>query len=540
MKINDDFYNYDLIVIGGGIGGCAVVRDASLRGIRSILIEKDDIGSGAGEKASGIIDGDISFDIKREFIETSAVENGYLQYSASHLLSRIPMLLPVYDIGEKYFFDKIETILGLYDKYAKYKNTKKYKKLSQKDTSCLYPGISDKTDGALAYDEWSVDVSRLALLNALDAYEHGAVISTHTEVKDIVFENGKVREVEVFDKLSRRLYKIKGRFVVNATGAWSDIFLKKFDIDFNVKKRKEINLVLERNISNYGLNIFAGRNKNFYMIPRLGKTVLGGKSGEYFGNPENITVNKEEISYILNNIERIVPDIKKHRIINAYSGIRPFGDNNEKGFLIVNHKDRADNLYTALSFNLTSFRLMAETLVDEINKKFKTQHESATVSPLPGAEGEVDIRELSYEYKLSFFTLNRLYKKYGKRIYIILNMIKNENFLKTTVCKCQSVTEAEIRYAVKYEFARTIDDIKRRTHATLGTCGGMRCRSRISEILKEELNLDILEVRKNLKTVLQKRFEVDRVILNAKYSLQQAEIDMADNILINNLDLFRY
>jgi len=550
MQIENDFLNYDLIVIGGGINGTGIVRDAALRGIKSILIEQEDIANGATGACSGMIHGGARYLISdRETTKLSSIDSGYIQYIASHLIFRIPFIHPIaknYPKG-KLFIEQFETFFSAYDKFQSYKNGKKHTRLTQKEVSELHPGITDEILGAVTFDEWGIDPFRLTLLNAVSASENGAVINTHTKVIDILKEDNVVTGVKVLNKLNKRIYEIKGKVVVNAVGSWTNIFADKFNLTMKIRPAKGVHLVIGRRLSNYAVGVFAIDNRVVFIMPHKNTTIIGTTDDDFYGDPGEIPITSDEVNYLLDSIEKIIPDIKKHRIIRAFAGVRPtiydeymMEDDLSRDHLIIDHEaiDNTKNLYSVIGGKLAAFRFISEEVVDVISKKLGKNIESRTaITPLPGSEREINIQELSHRYKLSLYLLNKLYAKYGDRMLLILNMMRNDLSLKVNICKCESISEAEIRYVIKYEFAKTLNDIRKRTRSGMGTCQGMGCTLAIANILKDELNLDFEQEMKEVKSFIKERFHGNKPILNNKISIQQIELNMVNNILLTGLDI---
>jgi glycerol-3-phosphate dehydrogenase len=548
--MRNDFLNYDLIVIGGGINGTGIVRDAALRGLKAVMIEQEDIACGATGACSGMIHGGARYLISnRETTKLSSIDSGYIQYIASHLIFRIPFIHPVpknYPNG-KLFIEQFETFFTAYDKFQPYKNGKVHTRLTQKEVAELHPGITEEIIGAVTFDEWGVDPFRLALLNAVSANEHGARILTHTEVIDIIKEDNKAIGVKVFDKLNNRIYDIYGQTIVNAVGSWTNIFAEKFNLTMKIRPAKGIHLVIGRRLSNYAVGVFAIDNRVIFIMPHKNTTIIGTTDDDFYGDPGDIPITSDEVKYLIDSIEKIIPDIKKHRIIRAFAGVRPtiydeymMEDDLSRDHLIIDHEaiDSTSNLYSVIGGKLAAFRFISEEVVDIISKKISKDTISKTnITPLPGSEKGINILELSHKYKLSFHILNKLYTKYGDRMLIILNMIKNDNSLKVNICKCESVSEAEIRYVIKHEFARTIDDIRRRTRVGMGSCQGTGCTLSVARILREELDLDFDTEIQEVKNFIRERYHGNKPILYNKISIQQIELNMVNNMLLTGLDI---
>jgi glycerol-3-phosphate dehydrogenase len=176
----------EVIVIGGGVNGVGVARDASLRGMKVALFERNDIAFGASGNSSGMIHGGpryLSYD--PAVTHSSCLDSGHIQRIAPHLLFRIPFLMPIFKNGpliSKLTLTAVDAFFDLYDAYQPLKAGKPHVRLSADDTHQLEPGLVGGVAGAVSFDEWGIDGVRLCVANAVDAREHGAEIRAHCTV----------------------------------------------------------------------------------------------------------------------------------------------------------------------------------------------------------------------------------------------------------------------------------------------------------------------------------------------------------------------
>ncbi|HLB59412.1 MAG TPA: FAD-dependent oxidoreductase, partial [Bdellovibrionota bacterium] len=165
--------HFDVIIIGGGINGTGVARDCALRGLKPLLLERYDLSVGATWASSGMIHGGLRYllyDVKTT--KNSCIDSGYIQQIAPFCLFRLPFLYPVIP-GETLNVELLEAFFETYDRYAPLKNGKKHCRLTKAEVLELEPGITDRVQGAITFDEWGIDATRLCILNAKDAEHHG-------------------------------------------------------------------------------------------------------------------------------------------------------------------------------------------------------------------------------------------------------------------------------------------------------------------------------------------------------------------------------
>src|SRR5580704_11315200 len=221
---------FDVAVIGGGVNGTGVARDLALRNLRVVLFERHDLAFGASGNSSGMIHGGVRYLATAPSVtETSCRDSGYIQRIAPHLLFRIPFLMPLRDgVKRRVMLELIDAYFRAYDDYQPLKRGEPHCRLDAADLRRLEPGLVGPLAGGITFDEWGVDGSRLCVLNALDAVEHGARVRIHTSVEGIERLPGGERAgpryvVRSRDAITAAVVRTRARAVVNATGAWSPV-----------------------------------------------------------------------------------------------------------------------------------------------------------------------------------------------------------------------------------------------------------------------------------------------------------------------------
>lgn len=526
---------YDIAVIGGGATGTGIARDAALRGLKTILIEKKDFSAGTTGACGGMIHGGsryLLFDV--ETTRLSCMDSGYIQNIASNLIFRIPFLIPVMK-DDKYGIEKWEAFLKVYDKFQKYKSGKGHTRLTKEEALKLEPGLSHDIVGALSMDEWGIDVFRLTVLNALSAREAGAEIRNHTEVAGFIKKGQRVIGIRVKDKISGKAEDIEARIIVNAAGPWVTKIAKMAGASVKLRPSRGVQIVFERRISNLGMTITAIDGRPLYFIPHEHTTILGTTDDDYFGDPDNLPIYNDDIEYLLTSAQRVFPEIRKYRRMRAMAGLRPslfeWGKVEEdvsREFEIFDHeKEGASGFITIAGGKLAMYRLMAEKVIDLICQKLKIEKKCTThTAPLPGAEETVDTVSLTREFKMPLYPARRLIFKYGTRARDILKMIKADPYLGSVICNCEAITEAEIRYCIRNEWAYTIDDLRRRTRLGMGPCQGMRCASTAAAVLGYELGWNSVKIKEETVNFLQERWKGKRPLLDGD-QIAQEELNQA-------------
>ncbi len=509
----------DVVVIGGGVNGTGVARDAALRGLTVALFERNDIAFGASGNSSGMIHGGpryLTYDPNVTY--SSCLDSGHIQNIAPHLLFRIPFLLPV----NKGKVSKIELLafdafFDLYDKYQPLKHGKKHTRLSSDEVKRLEPGLSGELEGGVSFDEWGIDGARLCIGNAVDAREHGAEIRTHCTVTELLRgEGGTIIGVGFHDRVTGETGRRTARVVVNATGAWAPLTTAIGGIETRaarLRPGKGIHVFFDRRLTNYAIAASAIDGRQVFLEPWQNVSVIGTTDDDFYGSPDDCVATTDEVRYLVQAVARVFPSITTARAIGTWAGVRPtiyeWGPNEDalsRDHRVVDHaSEGADGLYSMIGGKLASYRLFAEDMTDTIAARLGNGVRATTHSAkLPGGESIVDPLALALKHELDPVVVTRLEYRHGTRAERVIEQMQKDPRQAQIICPCEPVTVAEVRYAVEHEWARTVDDVSRRTRLGLGACGGMRCAGRCGAIVAEmterspehgrRLALDFLEL----------------------------------------------
>jgi glycerol-3-phosphate dehydrogenase len=499
-EVSRDRLDADVIVIGGGVNGTGVARDAALRGLRVALFERNDIAFGASGNSSGMIHGGpryLTYD--PDVTYKSCLDSGHIQSIAPHLLFRIPFLMPVRKgFGSKVELFGLDAFFDLYDRYQPLKRGKPHVLLDADDVRRLEPGITGELEGGVSFDEWGIDGARLCVANAVDAHEHGAEIRTHCTVTELVRgEGGAVTGIRFQDRISGETGARHASVVVNATGAWTPLTTALGGVASRaarVRPGKGVHVYFDRRLTNYAIGCRAIDGRQVFMEPWQNMTVLGTTDDDYYGDLDDCVATTDEVRYLVQAVERVFPSIRHARSIGTWAGVRPtvyeWGPNEDalsRDDRVVDHAaDGANGLYSLIGGKLASYRLFAEEATDVVAERLGRSQKSTThTSPLPGGDKELDPLLFAKANHLEPMAASRLLYRHGTRALVVMERVRKTPAEGATVCSCEPVIEAEVRYAVDSEWARSVDDVARRTRLGLGACGGMRCAARCGAIVAE-------------------------------------------------------
>ncbi len=533
----------DVAVIGGGINGTGVARDLAMRGLSVALFERNDLAFGASGNSSGMIHGGVRYLSKSPHVtETSCRDSGYIQHIAPFLLFRIPFLMPIRKSAKgRIALELIDAYFRAYDDYQPLKRGEPHCRLDASDLARLEPGLVGAVVGGITFDEWGVDGGRLCVLNAIDAMYRGASVRAHSTVESIsriVAVDGAASRyvVAARDALTQERVRVRARAVVNATGAWSPVTAALGGLPqarVRVRPGKGIHVVLDRRVTNYGILSEAIDGRQVFLEPWQNVSVLGTTDDDYFGDLDDVRATSEEVRYLVQGVARVFPSVRTARAIGTYAAVRPtlyaYGPNEDalsRDHEVVDHAvDGAPGIYSMIGGKLASYRLFAQELSDRVAAKdFDVRVPCAThLRPLPGGSGPpTDAFGLAERHGLTPVAARRLIYRHGGRSLRIVERMAQTPSERDVTCACEPVVEAEVRHVIAHEFARTVEDVSRRTRLGLGACGGMRCAVRCGQIVAQDVGLSPLEGRRQACAFLVRQAKARVVALGPDQARQEA------------------
>jgi glycerol-3-phosphate dehydrogenase len=497
---------FDLIVIGAGINGAGIARDAAMRGLTVLLLDKGDIGGGTSSFSTRLIHGGLRYLEHGEFglVRESLNERECLLRTAPHLVRPLRMLLPIYRNSRRGPWT-IRAGMLAYDALSVGKSVPRHRMLSCAAALREAPGLNrEGLLGAATYFDAQVEFAeRLVLENVLAAQQHGAVVVTYATVKKLIVEDSKVTGVELTHRLSGDMETVRGAIVINAAGPWVDEMLENGSPKL-IGGTKGSHLVVSSFTGAPTMAIYvegATDHRPFFIIPWQRNFLIGTTDIRFEGDADDAHINDDEIDYLLRETNRVVPTAKLSRkeILFAYSGVRPLhftaaGDAQSisRRHFICEQKN-IDNLFSIVGGKLTTYRSLAEQTVDLILKKLGRQSVACTTDskPLPGAATVDWPAFLSAFTQRSFLSpaINeRLLRIYGTRATQVLDLVEQDRSLARVFDDETGAIEAEILFSFKEEFARTLRDcLLRRTMVGLNSTIGLKAVEAAAATAQEQL-----------------------------------------------------
>jgi glycerol-3-phosphate dehydrogenase len=530
----------DALIIGGGVNGTGLARDLALRGLRTVLVERNDLAFGASGNSSGMIHGGPRYLTTHPAVtRASCTDSGYIQAIAPHMIFRIPFVYPIYGAGvaDRVRFEAIEAFFAVYDEFQPLKRGLKHTRLTPDEAERVIPGlVTDKLLGAVTFDEWGINGARLCNANALDAVEHGCTMHLHTTVEAVKVEAGRAVGATVRDRITGRVWDISARAVVNCTGAWSPITAACAGLEGKVKLRpgKGVHLMLDRSITDVGVMCTAIDGRQIFLEPWENTALIGTTDDDTYADLDDLPVTTDEVRYLMEGIERVLPRVREARIIGTTVGARPtlyaWGkaeDALSREHAVLDHSaDGVAGLWSLVGGKLASYRAFAEEAADLIAPALGVRAACTThTKPLPGGEAKADVDALAARFRVSPYAVQRLVTRHGTRAETVLS--EGDRRGRATVCTTEPVLAAEVRYAVRHEGARTLQDIARRTNLAYGPCGGAECALPAAVLAGAELGWSAAEVRAQAADLLRARRKTRLASIGASQARAEAMVDAA-------------
>jgi glycerol-3-phosphate dehydrogenase len=374
---------FDLIVIGGGITGAGILLDAASRGMNAILFEKDDFASGTSSRSTKLIHGGLRYLKQLEFkvVRDVGKERSIAQRNAPHLVYPEPMLLPIVEGGS---LGKLSARLGLfvYEKLAGVKADEKFKMLSQEEILKKEPLLNPNgLLGGAVYTEYRTDDARLCISIFKTAISHGGKAVNHCKVVDFLKTGGQIVGVLVQERTTGKQFEIKGKVVVNAGGPWVDL-VRTMDAVPKGKRlhlTQGIHLVFDAKRFPLKQSVYFDTKdgRMIFAIPRENKVYLGTTDTNFHGSPNDTAICEEDATYLINafNDRFTGARLQLHDIESGWAGIRPLIHEDGKSPSELSRKDEIfeseSGLLSIAGGKLTGYRVMAEKIVDRVQKKLK-------------------------------------------------------------------------------------------------------------------------------------------------------------------------
>ena len=467
---------YDLFVIGGGINGCGIARDAAGRGFSVMLAEKDDLASGTSSGSTKLIHGGLRYLEHYEFrlVREALMEREVLWRMAPHIIWPMRFILP-HQKGLRPAW-LLRLGLFLYDHLGGRKLLPPTRVLDLKSDPAgapLKPGFSK----AFEYSDCWVNDARLVALNARDAADRGAVIRTRTKVVEARRE-ADTWSISIENSLTGQVETVRARLLINAAGPWVDGVLRSTlgeNDASNVRLVQGSHIVIRRKFEDERAFFFQNRDERIiFAIPYEGDfTLIGTTDLDFNGNLDTAEISDNEIGYLCSAAsEYFAEPVTRDDVVWTYSGVRPLYDDGAsaaqeatRDYVLVEEGGADEGLLINIfGGKITTYRRLAEAVIEKVERRLGRRKAQWTAdSSLPGGDFAAnDFGRLfsGLKDRFGFLTddhVHRLARLYGTRAGTILGAAGRTEDLGT--CFGSDLYAAEVDYLVENEWAVTAEDI---------------------------------------------------------------------------------
>jgi len=531
-----------VLVIGGGSTGVGIARDAAMRGFDVTLVEKGNLTHGTTGRMHGLLHSGGRYAVSDQASARECIdENMILRDIATHCVEDTGgLFVKRPEDTEEYYQEKLA---GLRE--CSIPATE----LTAEEARRKEPFLARDIDKAIEVPDAAIDPFRLCVANAISAANHGARIETFSEVTDLLVEDGEIVGAELTHESGEgnRVHGVEGSVeeirvdhIVNAAGAWTGQIAAMADIDVEVRPSKGVMTIMNVRQVDTVINRCQPKGDADIVVPHETTAILG-TTDEEVGDPEDYPEEEWEVDLMIEELSKLVPILEDARTIRSFWGVRPLYEPPDTGtddptditreFFLLDHDERdgVPGMTTIVGGKLTTYRLMAEQLVDHLAEKFGMETTCRTAEePLPGSEDEGVIDDAMDDFGLRSPIAKRSAERLGSRTQEVLDT----NEPNPVVCGCEAVTRAEVNDAIE-QSGTDLNAVRIRTRAGMGNCQGGFCSHRLANELHPDF--DEGRARAALDELYQERWKGQRHALWGR-QLSQAMITYTMHALTMNRD----
>jgi glycerol-3-phosphate dehydrogenase len=467
---------FDLAIIGGGILGAGIARDATLRGLSVALVERNDLASGTSSRSTKLVHGGLRYLEHFAFglVAEACRERSTLLDMAPHLVKPLSILLPVYD-GDPRSLGKIRLGTTVYDWLTPNRHalTPRHRTLTPDEAVAEEPALPQAgLRGAVLFYDCQMDDARLCLETILDANRNGAVCANYCAVTGFRRAWDQIEAAQVVDERSGAQFDLRARLYVNAAGPWVERVAKLSRMDeptIALSPTKGVHLVIPKILRKHGVYFQSKQDRRMiFLLPWDDASLLGTTDTDYPDDPASVCAELADVDYLLGQLHVLMPEaaVSRNDVITSFAGVRallradgrPSGRSREERMVL-----QGDNLLNVAGGKYTTFRAIADKAV---RKAFRLLGRRAPRCPT----ANVPLQKLRPS-------------------------MSGEQFAESP-----QIFESDVAYACNEEMAVTLADVmRRRTRLALSSDGGIQTAERVSRVMAEQLGWDEATREKNLQ-----------------------------------------
>lgn len=519
---------FDVLIIGGGITGAGLALDATVRGLKTALVEKRDFAAGTSSRTTKLIHGGLryleQFDVA--LVREALLERSVLTRIAPHLTEAFPFVIPIYSDRRRNYDHPLMMRAGLflYDLLAGRHNFGRHRRLGKEEALRLAPQLDPAgLKGAFLYYDARTNDARLVIEVIKAANERDAAIANYSKVESFLRDgDGKISGARVQDVFTGEQVDLRASVTINATGIWMEdtIRLNGSNGDGLTKKlrpAKGIHLTVSADrlrVDAAWLIPSLTGHRFYFVVPWQDRVNIGTTDTDYEGGKDSPQAQPEEVAEILNAINSYFPsaNLDTTDVISAWAGLRPLiSDANAKDTTKVSRKEEIietpDGLISIGGGKLTTYRLMAEKGIDlALNRLGKSDGETKTTEvPISGGQmSRLDLeqtaRQIAGHFNLPTETTRHLVFSYGSNFDALVRLMLDDEQLRERLTDGLPHVKAEVVYAARHEMAVCLTDVltRRMRLAMLAGEASLECAPIAARLMAKELGWDEAEIKRQL------------------------------------------
>ncbi len=494
----------DLLVVGGGITGAGIAREAALQGLKTLVIDKGDFASGTSSRSSKLIHGGLRYLAQGDIslVREAARERAVLRSLAPHLALPLPMLMPLSSLAGRL---KMSAGLWTFMQLAGGHDEHGYEILGRGDALEAEAGLRrERLSGAARFTEFLTDDARLTLETLESAAAAGALVASYTELVGVE-HSGETLRLSLVDRSCDSSMELRCRCLVNAAGPWFEAVrgLYQSDADSMLQLSRGIHIVVEREKLpvDHIVVLKSPDGRSTFVVPRGRHVYIGTTDTFYAGEAEEPGVDDDDVAYLLESAAATFEQSPgREDIVGVWSGVRPLVAEEGKKPSEVSRRDEVlagpGPIVAIVGGKLTTFRCMAERVLREVLTILgRSPDKSIDSARLPLAGGDAVAQSKARAACLSIgepVLEDRLWSTYGVAAAGIIEAMRREPASMEAVGALCDLTVAELDFSVANEMVMTLDDLLRRRcrSAMFDGSATLAAAPEAARLLAERLNWD--------------------------------------------------
>lgn len=515
--------SFDLVIVGGGITGAGLAREAAGRGMKVALIEKDDYASGTSSRSSKLIHGGIRYLENLEFhlVYEALSERARLFEMAPHLVHPLRFLLPLYK-GGRVGMLKMGLGMWLYDILSLFEAPEMHERLNVEESIDRIPSLNSKQLlGSYEYSDAYMDDDRLVHETLRSASRWGAKCANFVKATGAEFKDEKVVAIKCIDLITQEEFFLRGQHFVSTVGPWTDELGTQLFTNWKsiMRPSKGIHLTLKQEDLPLSRAVVMASDKDkriIFGIPRHEMVIIGTTDTDFKGAIEDVHSTSEDVDYLLKVINEYFPGAKltKDKIIASYAGVRPLvhdGSETESStsreHVIIND---SRNITFVAGGKYTTYRSMAEETLESLLTYFPVEQQAKffksitkqALNPLITQErysqAKLQIEKWAEEWSLTIDEMARLVDRHGAEA---IELLKD---LPTTKVSISIFWQVEVHHAIQHTMClRLVDFYLRRTPLFLSYAdNGQNWIHPIADLFAEHLTWTDEKKKQNIQQLM--------------------------------------